>query len=101
MHYEISDQAGTIVVALSGRMELGRHKEFRTLTDTLEEIEATKIVLELSSLEFLDSSGLGMLIVLRNLAERRKLDFALRKPNETVRRILESAHFTELARIED
>jgi hypothetical protein len=42
-----------------------------------------------------------MLIVIRNLADRRKTDFVLSKPTETVRRILVTAQFTALARIED
>lgn len=101
MEYEITDTASVIQVTLTGRLEFDDHRKFRDLTAKLGTSAVKDLVVNLAKLDFIDSSGLGMLIALRNLADQRKTGFLLSKPSEPVRRILELARFSALARIEN
>ena len=50
------------VVELSGRLALGRESQrIETLFEELSKKGATKIVLDLSGVEYIDSAGIGML----------------------------------------
>jgi anti-anti-sigma factor len=100
MEYQIADTASTTEVRLKGRMEFSDHRIFRELIDKLGGVGQKSVVFDLSGLEFIDSSGLGMLIIARNLAQQKKVDFRLTKPRETVRRVLEIAKFASIAQID-
>ena len=101
MQFHISDGARGIEVALKGRLEFDDHANFREVTAKVTDLPAKDIIVDLSGVEFIDSSGLGLLIVLRNLAERRKVVLVLKKATGVVRQMLVTTRFDMLARIED
>ncbi|HED18009.1 MAG TPA: anti-sigma factor antagonist [Gammaproteobacteria bacterium] len=87
---------GTIVV--SGRFDFSIHKEFR---DTYQSTRGTgmRFEIDLSSVDYMDSSALGMLLLLREHAGGDKADVLLRNPSSTVERILRIANFGKLFEI--
>ena len=100
MKYEIMQTDATIEVQLQGRMEFSDHKIFRDLISQLSQPAGKNLVFNLAGLDFIDSSGLGMLIIANNVARQNRVGFRLMRPRDGVRRVLEVAKFQTIAPID-
>lgn len=96
MDYAVQEIDGGILVSLSGRMTLIDHGKFREVVDSLERMRGTRCVFDLSKLEFVDSSGLGMFLIARDIAMPKNVEIELRGATEGVGRVLEIAKFATL-----
>jgi len=78
-----------VVVSLHGELDMGASPRLaRELFDVLTE-PVRAVVLELGDLTFIDSSGLGVLNLVRSQAMLRSIRLTLRHPPAPVRRVLE------------
>ena len=98
MELEARTTPSATEVRLTGRLEFTDH-------DRLEDIialfaGARRLVLDLSGLEFIDSAGLGMLLILQEEAAQRNVALVVARPRDEVRRSLELARFGDLLAIE-
>lgn len=95
INVEVRDH--TARISMSGRFDFQVHREFKDaytallVNDALREIE-----IELSRVEYLDSSALGMMMLLRERGESVNKTVVLSKPNQLVAQILEIANFGKL-----
>ena len=84
----------TAVIRLSGRFDFSGHREFRHCYEAaLQEPSVRRIDVDLNAVEYLDSSALGMLLLLKEQAEARSLPVSLLNCAGTVREILDVANF--------
>jgi anti-sigma B factor antagonist len=93
----VEDRDGAIVVRLAGELDLYNAHLVRDVLLAAATREPERLVIELSEVTFIDSTGLGILIEARtNLANRRA--FLLAGPGLETRRALEISgldrHFT-------
>jgi HptB-dependent secretion and biofilm anti anti-sigma factor len=86
------DQA---VIALNGRLTFTENGDFRQMLAGLEQSGAARVVLDLTALDFMDSTGMGMLLVARDLVAGRGGQVALRNAHGQVERMLELAKFDD------
>jgi anti-anti-sigma factor len=92
---------GVATLHLEGRFDFNSQKDFRTAyAPFLEDATVRSIRIELSKVSYLDSSALGMLMLMRERAQAVGKSVELCKPNETVRKILVIANFGKLFKIE-
>lgn len=78
------------VVRLIGELDVAAAHEVRSLfSQKLDRPDLTKLILDLSELEFIDSSGLGALIALREAASDKEVDVQVRETPVRVQRILD------------
>lgn len=69
---------GTQVFALKGRLEFGDFPDSRDITGAIESGEETKIILDLTELDFIDSAGIGMLLGMNETAAEKGVTMAIR-----------------------
>lgn len=83
-------QAGTLYLNLSGEMDECSSREARVLCDKLidDNIAAKKIIINLSDVAFMDSTGIGFLIGRYKKAARLNIPMYIRKPNFAADKIL-------------
>jgi anti-anti-sigma factor len=96
MDYDICPAAGATEVRFTGRMTFDDNEKFLNVVAALEHPAAARVVFDLSRLDFMDSAGMGMLMLAQDVAQRRKLDFALKGARDGVRRSLDLARFNTL-----
>jgi anti-sigma B factor antagonist len=85
---EARRQLDTTVIRLSGEFDLSCEDAFfEELGRTLDSQTST-LILDLQALQFIDSTGLRMLLSLDNLARTDGLDFTVFCRDGTVRRVL-------------
>ncbi|WP_207457183.1 STAS domain-containing protein [Azospirillum sp. SYSU D00513] len=81
---------------LSGRMEFTDHEKLRELINLLDNIPSRCFILDVEDLEFIDSAGLGMLLILEEEANERQIDLSIRHPRGSVLRSLMLARFHDI-----
>lgn len=89
-------EAGVLHIKVSGRFDFGVHNEFREATNKLAENGVKKIEVDLASTDYMDSSALGMLLVLRDKLAGDKNAVHLKNARNEVKKILEIANFDKL-----
>jgi anti-anti-sigma factor len=93
-----SSTAGAVAnIQMNGRFDFTAHRLFKEIYDALlQQKEITSIEVNLGGVEYLDSSALGMLLMLRERAQALGKDVVLCRPNSTVEQILDIANFRKL-----
>lgn len=85
------------VVRLSGKFDFSAHREFReTIDAALQNKEFGEVVVDLAGVDYIDSSALGMLLMLREKTNGAKKNLSLANPRGVVKQALDIAHFEKL-----
>jgi anti-anti-sigma factor len=87
-------------IRLQGRFDFNAHREFREAIDTVLSDPATLVVVDFAGVEYLDSSALGMLLMLRDRAKSAAREVTLTGCRGAVKQILDIANFGKLFKIE-
>jgi anti-anti-sigma factor len=97
MNTDLTPPATTGVIRLSGRFDFSRHREFKAGCEAaLNQAGVRAIDVDLEGVDYLDSSALGMLLLLKERADARALPVTLLNCGEIVREILDVANFDTL-----
>ena len=92
---QIGDNVARII--MKGRFDFQIHKEFKEAYSRLFENAAVRqIEIEMSKLDYLDSSALGMLMLLNERAKSVNKTISLVNPSGVVSQVLEVANFNRL-----
>ncbi|MDK9721622.1 MAG: STAS domain-containing protein [Rhodospirillales bacterium] len=89
MEYRIQSDAQGKTVFLSGRVTSRDFEGFKALTALLEGADSLRLVLDLSAVDFMDSMGLGMVLMLQDKAKNKGVGFSLQGVKGQVKRLFE------------
>lgn len=95
MSFESKIESGTLYIKIGGRFDFSLHKEFRDASNQIFS-DIRKIEVDLSMTNYLDSSALGMLLVLRDKIAGNKESVVIKGATADVRKILQIANFDKL-----
>ncbi len=99
--FEATLSEGVLELVLRGEIDHHSAVGIRTEMDAkIMEERPKKTVLDLSGIEFMDSSGLGLIMGRFALMERLGGELTLRNPNERLVKIFELAGLQRMIRIE-
>lgn len=100
MQVNVVKNAGTVDLKLSGRFDFNAHREFRGAYDpVIADAEVRSLNIDMAAVEYLDSSALGMLLMLRDKAGAANKALALVNVRGAVRQVLDIANFGKLFKI--
>jgi anti-anti-sigma factor len=89
-----SFEANTVKIGISGRFDCNLHRCFR---DAYRELPRdTHFLVDFSETDYLDSSGLGMLLLLREFAGGENSRITIAGCCDKIKRILDIANFDKL-----
>ena len=93
-----SSDGQELTILIQGRFDFGAHQEFR---NAYERVNSTpqRYVVDLKDTTYLDSSALGMLLLLRDHAGGDSAQIRLLNCNPDVRKILAISNFEQLFQI--
>jgi anti-sigma B factor antagonist len=89
---EVSREDGTAVIRLSGELDMVSVETVRSIIEGSLASPADRLVFEVSALDFMDSSGIALLISMTRKAEAVEV----RNPTAIVRRIIELTGLTDI-----
>ena len=91
-------QGNTIMINVKGRFDFGLHSEFRKAY--VEKVSSgTVVVIDLKAVDYMDSSALGMLLLLREYAGNDAADVKIVNAGGDVGEILKVANFEKLFKL--
>ena len=97
MEATVSNAEGRVKIHLSGRFDFNAHREFR---DAVEQAlgggASREVQVDLGGVDYLDSSALGMLLMLRDKARSLGKDVSLANCRGAVKQVIEIANFAKL-----
>lgn len=97
MQITIDKKDNAARMRLNGRFDFNSHREFRTACDqALQDADNKEIEVDFSSVDYLDSSALGMLLLLREKASNVNVKVSLLNCKGIVQQVLEVANFQKL-----
>jgi len=95
----ISDDGKTLTIKLSGKLDISLHKTFSdSYKDKIGSV--SKVILDMADVEHVDSSGLGMMLVLRERlgGDETKIDIVNVSPG--VAKIFKITNYDKLFNLE-
>jgi len=84
-----------LTVSISGRFDFSVHREFRAAIDAIN-TDIKHIYVDLRATDYVDSSALGMLLMLKSKMDDQKDKVSLVNPKPEVKKILDIANFDQL-----
>jgi anti-anti-sigma factor len=84
------------VITLNGRFDFHGHRAFRQAYEQVLVGRVGQIELDLAGVEYIDSSALGMLLLLKEHASAGNKRISLTGARETVKTVLQVANFQKL-----
>lgn len=99
MDYSITPSGDTRIAQIKGRLTFQEQRLFRTLIEDLFSAAATRYVIDLRQVDYIDSSGLGMLLIARKRAQQAKAVIALVNVPASARETFTTARFEDLFEI--
>ncbi|AHK78974.1 MULTISPECIES: STAS domain-containing protein [Ectothiorhodospira] len=95
----VDEKTNLVTISVGGRFDFAQHKAFRDAYRDLP-AQGTRYRVDLSEATYLDSSALGMLLLLREHAGGDTARVSLRGCSDDVRRVLKIANFDRLFTLE-
>lgn len=97
MQITVEKRGETVKLTLNGRFDFSSHREFRNACDeALQTPEIEEIEANFKQVDYLDSSALGMLLLLREKAHNANLKVSLTNCTGLVQQVLDVANFQRL-----
>jgi anti-anti-sigma factor len=95
---EVSADGRGLTIAVEGRFDFSAHRDFRETYESLE-AEPKEFTVDMREATYLDSSALGMLLLLRDHAGGDAAEVRIVNCNPDVRKILTISNFEQLFEI--
>ncbi len=100
MKYELSEESGKSILSLREQLTFSDRSGFDGLIPQILRNRAKSVVVDLKGLEYMDSAGLGMLLTLRDKADKAGASVTLRQPKGDVKELLKLSCFDTLFAID-
>lgn len=94
-----SQSGDELTISIEGRFDFSAHQEFRDCYERIE-AEPDSYVVDLNRTTYLDSSALGMLLLLRDHAGGDNAEVKIVNCNRDVKKILTISNFEQLFSIQ-
>lgn len=98
MNSKLSDDGSTLTLRIGERFDFSLHREFRAGYEE-HPLRNKHIVVDLSLTRTMDSSALGMLLVLRERAGGDSANITLVNPGQAISQVLAVSRFEQLFKI--
>ncbi len=96
MQCTYSNKDSHTTVTLSGKFTFADHVHFRGILDLAQHDAANSITLDFTAIEFIDSAGLGMLLLLRDACLKKNVSLSICGIQGQVQKIFAVAKFEQL-----
>lgn len=100
MQASILNESGKVTIKLAGRFDFNTHREFRAAYEPLiTDSTVRSVAVDFAGVDYLDSSALGMLLMLRDKLGGGNKEVALTGVRGNVKQVLDIANFGKLFQI--
>lgn len=94
----VSDDGSELIIKIEGRFDFSVHQDFRSAYEELK-VKPKNYTIDMTQATYLDSSALGMLLLLKDYAGGDSADITILNCSEDVKKILAISNFGQLFNI--
>ncbi len=91
----VSQDGTELTISIAGRFDFSSHQEFRDSYENIN-VKPMSYTVDMNDTTYLDSSALGMLLLLRDYAGGNESKITISNANEDVKKILSISNFEHL-----
>lgn len=91
---EVGDGGGSVLIKITGRFDFNAHHDFRNIYRN--EKAGAAYTIDMSGTEYIDSSALGMLLLLREHAGNESANITIDGCNDEIKKIFAISNFEKL-----
>lgn len=96
IRHKVVDGVGTVTVSRA-RLCFDDHRDFRTACESvLQHSGVTTVVVDMESVDYIDSAALGMMLIVKEKADAQKARVRIENCADSVHQILTIASFQKL-----
>lgn len=100
MQATVTKENGSATIKLAGRFDFNTHRDFRAAYDPLvNDSDIRSATVDFDGVDYLDSSALGMLLMLRDKMSGAGKEVSLVNVRGSVKQVLDIANFGKLFKI--
>ncbi len=96
MIFKVNNAGEKLEVTFKGRLTFADYNAFRQITDLIGTIDNQQVIFDLDGLEYIDSAGLGMLLLSREKVSENNGFIKLKNPSGQVKKMLSLGKFDNL-----
>ena len=96
MDYTVINPTGDIQLLLSGQFTFSDNLKFKHILEMLSTPGVSSLTLDFGSIDFIDSAGLGMLLLLRDECQQRNISISIVSAQGQVHKIFLISKFDQL-----
>src|SRR6202011_2282422 len=85
---QVHEQGDLVVLQVEGELDLASSLQLADALDRAHAAGASRMVVDLEKLQFIDMSGVGGLLSAHRRAERERTELVLTNPPRSIRRVL-------------
>lgn len=101
MQVNVASNSGSVTLLLSGRFDFNAHREFRNAYEpALADSQVQAVNVDMGDVDYLDSSALGMLLMLRDKAGIANKSLTLKNVRGQTKQVLDIVNFGKLFKID-
>jgi anti-anti-sigma factor len=100
MDFSFDGSDGALLIAVQGRMTHADYKGFRDILARINQDKPGRVVFDLAQVSFIDSSALGMLLIVRDAVQPDKRDVVLRNAHGQVENLIKVGKLNKFFTIE-
>lgn len=101
MDYSLRSEGNRLEVLMQGRFTFQDNEKLRQLLADIQGKRAPAIGIDMSGLEYIDSAGLGMLLLIRDAAEEAKASAIFHGAQGQAKKILGMCRFEDILTVRD
>lgn len=91
---DVTDGGASVLIKITGRFDFNAHHDFRNVYRN--EKPSAAYTIDMSGTEYIDSSALGMLLLLREHAGNESANISITGCNEDIKKIFAISNFEKL-----
>jgi anti-sigma B factor antagonist len=96
--FTVETATGTPVLVITGEIDISTAPQLR---EHLQQLDAHEVVVDLTAMTFIDSTGLGVLVGAVKRLHESGGDLVLRHPSRSTRKVLDISGLAQMVKIED
>ncbi|CAK0768396.1 hypothetical protein CCP2SC5_440017 [Azospirillaceae bacterium] len=98
MFYSAKSNKDSMTIKYIGRMVYKHSDVFKKSYDEISQQNKSTLVIDLSEIEFIDSTGIGMLLMLVKYCKENKINFSFQGASESIERMYRRVEFNSIIR---
>jgi anti-anti-sigma factor len=101
VNFQTRTTGDALEILISGRLTYEDHEQFREMITSIDGSPGQRIVFDFSDLAFIDSAGLGMLVVAKDLAAAKAMTVQMRNAKDLVGKLMTLVKFHDVIPVAD